>query len=151
MVVHLLPKQETRVRFPHFAPLYKCYNNNQTMAAENTPKQYFHDHLIMLLLSINAFLAIASSVFVLVRLNASHGTSYIVQYRPSLGADAFQTGSVLDLFSFIAFAVVILVIHSILSYRAYPIHRQLSITILSLGLLLLALVAIVGNALLTLR
>lgn len=116
-----------------------------------TPKQYFHDHLILLLLSVNAFLAIASSIFVLVRLNASHGTSYIVQYRPSLGADAFQTGSALDLYSFIAFAFVILGIHGVLSYRAYPIHRQLSITILSLGLLLLALVAIVGNALLTLR
>lgn len=105
----------------------------------------------MLLLSINAFLAIASSIFVLVRLNASHGTSYIVQYRPSLGADAFKTGSALDLYSFIAFAAVILIIHGVLSYRAYPIHRQLSISILSLGLLLLTLIAIVSNALLTLR
>jgi hypothetical protein len=120
-------------------------------ATENTPKQYFHDHLVMLLLSINAFLAIASSIFVLVRLNASHGTSYIVQYRPSLGADAFKTGSVLDLFSFIAFALVIMVIHGVLSWRAYPVHRQLSLTILSLGLLLLILTAVVANALLTLR
>jgi hypothetical protein len=122
------------------------------MASEQkTPKQYFHDHLIMLLLSINAFLTIASSIFVLVRLNASHGTSYIVQYRPSLGADAFKTGNALDLYSFIVFAVVILAIHGVLSYRSYPIHRQLSLSILSLGILLLALVAIVGNALLTLR
>lgn len=122
-------------------------------AKENAPvpKQYFHDHLVMLLLSVNAFLAVASSVFVLVRLNASHGTSYIVQYRPSLGADAFQTGSVLDLFSFIAFALVILAIHGVLSWRAYPVHRQLSLTILGLGLLLLILTAIVANALLTLR
>lgn len=116
-----------------------------------TPKQYFHDHLVMLLLSINAFLAVAGSIFILVRLTASHGTSYIVQYRPSLGADAFQTGSLLDLVSFIAFAVVIVAIHGVLSWRAYPIHRQLSITILSLGLLLLALTVIVANALLTLR
>lgn len=120
-------------------------------AKENAPKRYFHDHLVMLLLSINAFLAIASSIFVLVRLNSSHGTSYIVQYRPSLGADAFQTGSVLDLFSFIAFALVILVIHAVLSWRAYPVHRQLSLTILGLGLLLLILTAVVANALLTLR
>lgn len=114
-------------------------------------KKYFHDHLVLLLLSINAFLAIAGSIFILVRLNASHGTSYIVQYRPSLGADAFQTGSVLDLVSFIGFAAVVLAIHGILSYRAYPIHRQLALTILSLGILLLALVVIVGNSLLTLR
>ncbi len=114
-------------------------------------KKYFHDHLVLLLLSINAFLAIAGSIFILVRLNASHGTSYIVQYRPSLGADAFQTGNVLDLVSFIGFAAVILAIHAILSFRAYPIHRQLALTILSLGILLLVLVIIVGNALLTLR
>ncbi|HET7060463.1 MAG TPA: hypothetical protein VFH99_04105 [Candidatus Saccharimonadales bacterium] len=115
------------------------------------PKQYFHDHLVLLLLSINAFLAVAGSIFILVRLNASHGTSYIVQYRPSLGADAFQTGSLLDLFSFIAFAVIIMAIHAVLSHRVYPVHRQLALTILSLGLLLLTLMAIVGNALLTLR
>ncbi len=114
-------------------------------------KKYFHDHLVLLLLSVNAFLAIAGSIFILVRLNASHGTSYIVQYRPSLGADAFQTGNVLDLVSFIGFAAVVLAIHGILSYRAYPIHRQLALTILSLGILLLALVVIVGNSLLTLR
>lgn len=120
-------------------------------ATQTTPKQYFHDHLILLLLSINAFLTIASSIFILVRLNASHGTSYIVQYRPSLGADAFQTGNLTDLIGFIVFAVVILAIHGLLSWRAYPIHRQLSLTILSLGLLLLCLTAIVANALLTLR
>ena len=114
-------------------------------------KKYFHDHLVLLLLSVNAFLALAGSIFILVRLNSSHGTSYIVQYRPSLGADAFQTGSVLDLVSFIGFAAVVLAIHGILSYRAYPIHRQLALTILSLGILLLALVVIVGNSLLTLR
>ena len=120
-------------------------------STQSAPKQYFHDHLVMLLLSINAFLAVASSIFVLVRLNASNGTSYIVQYRPSLGADAFHTGSVLDLFGFIAFALVIMVIHGVLSWRVYPIHRQLSLTILSLGLLLLVLTVIVANALLNLR
>lgn len=116
-----------------------------------TPKQYFHDHLILLLLSINAFLALAGSIFVMVRLGASHGTSYIVQYRPSLGADAFQTGRMLDLVSFVGFAVVVLAIHGVLSHRTYPIHRQLSIAILSLGVLLLALMVIVANALLALR
>ena len=118
---------------------------------QTATKKYFHDHLVLLLLSINVFLALASSVFVLVRLNASHGTSYIVQYRPSLGADAFQTGRVLDLLAFIVFALIVLAAHTILSFRVYPIHRQLAITILGLGILLLVLVAIVGNALLMLR
>jgi hypothetical protein len=116
-----------------------------------TSKKHFHDHLVLLLLSINAFLAIAGSIFILLRLSTSHGTSYIVQYRPSLGADAFKQGSVIDLLSFIVFALLVLAAHTILSLRAYNIHRQLALTILSLGVLLLVLTIIVSNALLMLR
>ena len=115
------------------------------------PKKYFHDHFVLLLLSINAFLAVAGSIFILLRLSTSHGTSYIVQYRASLGIDAFKTGSVTDLIAFIAFALLVLAIHTVLSMRAYRIHRQLAITILSLGILLLVLTIIVSNALLVLR
>ncbi len=116
-----------------------------------TPKKYFHDHFVLLLLSINVFLAAAGSVFILLRLDTSHGTGYIVQYRPSLGINAYQTGSVAELISFVAFAALVLVMHTILSVRAYPIHRQLAVTILSLGILLLMLAIIISNALLMLR
>lgn len=116
-----------------------------------TPKKYFHDHLVLLLLTVNAFAAIAGSIFILVRLSTSHGSSYIVQYRPSLGADAFRTGSVVDLLAFVVFALIVLVAHTMLSLRVYQIHRQLALTILSLGILLLILTVIVSNALLMLR
>src|SRR5665213_2306852 len=95
------------------------------------PKKYFHDHLVLSLLSTSAFLAIASSLFVLVRLGTSHGNGYIVQYRPSLGLNAYKTGSVTGLLSFVAFAWLVLVVHTMLSLRAYRIHRQLAIAILS--------------------
>jgi len=114
-------------------------------------KKYFHDHLVLLLLSLNAFAAIAGAIFILVKLTASHGNSYIVQYRPSLGADAFKTGSVIDLLAFAAFAIIVLVAHTMLSLRAYQIHRQLALAILGLGILLLVLTVIVSNALLVLR
>jgi hypothetical protein len=114
-------------------------------------KKYFHDHLVLLLLSVNTFLALAGSVFVLVKLNASHATSYIVQYRPSLGADAFQTGSLTDLLSLIAFFIVILAAGTVLSLRAYNIHRQLAITILGLGIVLMIVAVVISNALLMLR
>lgn len=114
-------------------------------------KKYFHDHLVLLLLSVNAFLAVAGSIFILLRLSTSHGTGYIVQYRASLGIDAFKTGSVADLISFIVFAILVLVIHTALSLRAYHIHRQLAIVVLSLGILLLTLDIIISNALLALR
>jgi len=114
-------------------------------------KKYFHDHLVLLLLSSNAFLAVAGSIFILLRLSTSHGSGYIVQYRSSLGINAFKTGGVADLLSFIAFALLVFTIHTALSIRAYHIHRQLSIAILYLSILLLVLTIIISNALLVLR
>ncbi|HET7320411.1 MAG TPA: hypothetical protein VFI84_02365 [Candidatus Saccharimonadales bacterium] len=116
-----------------------------------TPKKYFHDHLVLLLLSVDTFLAFLASVFVLLRLSAGHGSGYIVQYRPVLGINSYKTGSVTGLLSFIAFALVVLAIHVILSMRAYHVHRQLAVVILGLGTLLLVLTIIVSNALLVLR
>jgi len=118
------------------------------MAAE---KKYFHDHLVLLLLSLNAFLAIAGSIFILLRLSTSHGTGYIVQYRSSLGVNAFKTGNVTELLAFIAFAALAVAAHTMISLRVYKIHRQLAITVLSLGILLLLLGVIISNALLALR
>lgn len=114
-------------------------------------KKYFHDHLVLLLLSLNAFLAVAGSILLLLRLSTSHGTGYIVQYRSSLGPNAFKTGTVVQLVSFVAFMALALAVHTMLSLRAYKIHRQLAIVILSLGILLLSLAVIISNALLALR
>jgi hypothetical protein len=120
-----------------------------------TPKKYFHDHLVLLLLSINAFLAIAGSLFILLRLSTSHGNNgYIVACRDCSNPAAlnkFVNGGVVDLLGFVAFALLILAIQTVLSMRVYHIHRQLTVTILSLGVLLLLLTIIVSNALLVLR
>ncbi|MDB5169895.1 MAG: hypothetical protein JWN82_291 [Candidatus Saccharibacteria bacterium] len=115
------------------------------------PKKYFQDHLILLLLSTNAFLAFSTVVLVLTRLSAGHGNSYIVQYRSSLGINAFKTGGVSDLLGFILFAFLVLAIHTSLSLRTYPVNRHLSIVILAIGILLLLLTAIISNALLVLH
>lgn len=114
-------------------------------------KQYFHDHVVLLLLSLQAFLAVAGSIFIILRLSSSHSTGYIVQYRSSLGIDRFEKGSVTELLAFIGFALLVMVIHSVLSKRTYAIHKNLSITILGMGILLLLLSIIVSNALLVLR
>jgi hypothetical protein len=116
-----------------------------------TPKKYFHDHFVLLLLSINVFLALAGSLFILLRLSTSHGTGYIVQYRSSLGIDAFKTGSVVDILALVVFAILVLAINIMLSLGAYKVHRQLAIAILAMGILLLTLTIIVSNALLVLR
>lgn len=117
-------------------------------------KKYFHDHLVMLLLSVNVFLAIGGSLFILLSLSTGHSNGYIVQCRDcsnSLAINKFTNGSVVGLLSFVAFAVLVLATHIILSLRAFKIHRQLAIAILALGVLLLSLTIIVSNALLVLR
>jgi len=118
-----------------------------------TPKQYFHDRTILLLLSINAFVGFGSALIIAVRLLTNHTAtnSYIVQFRSSLGLDAFTTGSIYDLLSFVAFLLFVTVGSYALSHRAYPLRRHLAIIVLSLSFVLVVLAAIVGNALLDLR
>jgi hypothetical protein len=119
------------------------------------PPKYFHDRLILLLLSTNVFLAVLSSVVVLLMLgNGKHGTgSFIVQCRNcSNQADInrFMHGGVLSLAAFIGFALIVLVVHVMLSLRVYRIHRQLAVIVLGMGVLLLVLAMIVSYALLVL-
>lgn len=114
-------------------------------------KRYFHDRLVLLLLSTNTFLALLSGILILLRMDSSRTDNYIVQYRPSLGLSAFKTGGSATFYSFILFAVVTLVLSVLLSMRVYPFHKQFAVTILSLTVLLLVLTLIVSNALLVLR
>ena len=115
------------------------------------PTKYFHDRLILLLLSVNVFLTFLTTIFILLRLSANHGNGYFVQYRADVGISAFKTGSVTELLSFIIFAFLVLAAHTVLSVRSYHIHRQLAVITLGLGSLLLILAFIVSNALLVLR
>lgn len=117
-------------------------------------QKYFHDHLVMLLLSVNAFLAVGGSLFILVSLSTGHSNVYIIQCRDCSNPDAvnkFTNGSVVSLLGFVVFALLVLVAHVTLSLRAYRVHRQLAIAILALGVLLLALTIIVSNTLLVQR
>lgn len=116
-----------------------------------TPKKYLHDRLILLLLSINAFLAVLTSILILLRLDPGRSTGYIIQYRSQLSlVDAFKTGSSGALIGFIVFSMLVMVFHTYLSIRAYHVRRHFSVAILALGLLLLVLSLIVSNALLQL-
>jgi hypothetical protein len=114
------------------------------------PKQYFQDRFVLLVLSLNVFLTFLTFLFLIFRIGSGHST-YIVQYRQNLGADAFTAGSLWQLLSFGVFAVVTLVLNSLLSVRMYPIHRQLSVVVLGMATILLIFGLVVSNALLILR
>lgn len=111
---------------------------------------YFHDRLVLLLLSVNTFLAAVTTLTVLFRLSGT-SDSVIVQYRASLGIDAYHPGGISQILAFIGFAVLVLVVHGALSWRTYRIKRELALLILLFGSLLLVIALIVSNALLALR
>ncbi len=111
------------------------------------PKEYFHDRLILLVISLNVFILFITMLFLIFRIGGVH-SSYIVQYRQGLGADAFTAGTVWQLLSFGLFSVVVLVTNTILSIRMYTIHRQLSLVVLGMATIMLIFSLVVSNALL---
>lgn len=117
-------------------------------------RKYFQDHFILLLLSTNIFLFLLVTIVVIVRLSSGHSTSYIVQCRDCSDPNSlnkFMTGGVIDLLGFIAFSIIVLVTNVSLSIKSFSINRQLSVIILSMGILLQILTLIVSNSLLVLR
>ncbi len=117
-------------------------------------KKFYHDHYILLLLTVNVFLFLAVAVFVIVRLSGLHSSSYIVQCRncsDPTATNKYLVGGVSGLLSFIVFSFIVLTANTALSLKSYNIHRQLAITLLSLGILLQVLTLAVSNALLVLR
>lgn len=111
------------------------------------PKQYFHDRLVLLILSLNLFILFITALFLIFRIGGVH-SSYIVQYRQGLGADAFTAGTVWQLISFGLFSLFVFVANTALSIRMYSIHRQLSLVVLGMATLVLLLSLVVSNALL---
>lgn len=116
------------------------------------PKRYFHDRMVLLLLSVNIFLALLCSILVLLKLDNGRGTLKLIQYRPELGLGGYTySTSNLTYISFIVFALFVLGFHWALSVRVYSIRRHFSVAVLALSILLLALTIIVSNALVVLR
>lgn len=107
--------------------------------------------MVLLLLSTNTFVTLLASILIMLRLDGGRTDGYIVQYRANLGLSAFKTGDASTLISFIVFAGLVLLFHTLMSIKVYHIRRQFSVSVLAMGLLLLVLVLIVSNALLVLR
>lgn len=114
------------------------------------PKEYFHDRAILLLLTVSSFLATVGSLLVLLKFDSGRNEGYITQFRANLGISGYKTGDSYELLSFVVFLWLVLTINVILSIRVYKIHRQFSITILAMAVLLMLLAIIVSNALLVL-
>lgn len=87
------------------------------------------------------------TVLTLFRLKSGDTEGLVGQYHSNLGLSAFQPGSVSTLISFIGFAVLVFVLHLVLSMRTYHRRKDYARVVLWMGLVLLLLLLIVTNAL----
>jgi hypothetical protein len=121
----------------------------------SSKKHFLQDRTALLLVSGNAFLTLAAVALVLLRLNSSRTSStFIIQCRDctnTLDLNRFTSGSLTDILSFIAFAIMVFGLSIVLGYRAYKVKRELSLVILGLTLLLLVFQIVIANSLLVLR
>lgn len=95
----------------------------------STSRQFFHDRNLLLLASLNAFLALSTSLLVAIKLYAMRGTvNYIVAYRDRdiVGLDSFTTGTAWDFISFVVAAALLFCLGTILAYRTFAIRRELA-------------------------
>ena len=112
------------------------------------PKQFFHDRTVLLLSTVNTFLTALTSIMILLRLDGIKAQSYIIQHRENLGVNEFKSGGSGTLIQIVVFAVMILALHEILSMKIYESKRNLAVTILGIGTLVLILSFLVGYSLL---
>jgi hypothetical protein len=110
--------------------------------------KFFHDRVVLLLVSTNTFLTLVSSIATLIRISHVHSQGFIGEYRANLGLSAFKPGSASTFAGFVIFMLLILVFHTLLARRVYHLRRGFSYCVLALGTLLITLAAIVSYALL---
>ena len=114
------------------------------------PKTFFHDRLILLMLSINTFLGIALILSVIFALSDSSAV-FIREYRSNLGLDGYEAGGIKDILAFAVFAVIVYVFQIYSSTRIYHIRKHLSLMILFLTMVIYIFTLLVINALLGLK
>lgn len=111
------------------------------------PKNYFHDRLVLALISVNSFLAVFTSLLIIFRLRGGNTEGLVGQYHANLGLSAFEPGSTGTYLQFVVFVFFVAVFHTLLSMKMYYRRREYAIVILWMGLVLLVLSLIVSNAL----
>ena len=121
-------------------------------------KHFFQDRTVLLATSVETFLALFTSVLILLRLNAiGEKSTYVTQFRSEPNASDFVTGGMgingtyVDISSFIVAAFLMYGVGMFLAYRAYKLRRELSLAVLALTFILLVFLLAVSNILLVLR
>ncbi|HET7672893.1 MAG TPA: hypothetical protein VFK11_00055 [Candidatus Saccharimonadales bacterium] len=114
------------------------------------PKTFFHDRLVLLILSINTFLSVALILSVVFALS-DNSAVYIREYRSNLGLDGYEAGGIKDIMAFAFFAVIVYGFQLYASTKIYHIRKHLSLMILLITMVIFIFSLLVINALLGLK
>lgn len=116
------------------------------MRATNT---FFHDRIVLFLLTINTFLFLVYQMFI--GLSFESDASYFVQYRAGASIDEYKSGSSTDIIFFAVFVAIVYFAQFFLSKRIYKDQKHASWAILSSTTLIFVLTFLVTWALFKLR
>lgn len=101
------------------------------------PKKYLHDRTVLTLLSVSLALVVLTIMDVSLRLSQTTG-DFIAQCRDCQEyIPTFTSGGLLDIVAFVVFGVLVFAGSVIMSARTYRIHRQLSVIVILLNIILL--------------
>jgi hypothetical protein len=112
------------------------------------PKKYFHDRVVLFLISFNTFFVLLTSLLSLLHIDSNSSDLFLAQCR-YCSEDFPQRiyGSSVTLFSMIAFSFIILISHIVLSMRIYDEKRRYAVTILAMASLLIIFTLVISNSL----
>ena len=91
---------------------------------ETNDQSFIHDRSVLLLLTLNTFLAIALIIRSLLSLGDSDA-GYIKEYRGDLGLDGFKAGNILDILAFGLFALIIYGFQVFAVWKIYPLRKEI--------------------------
>lgn len=116
-------------------------------------KKYVYDKLVLFLLSVLIFMALAVVISILLRAGSGQGISdYYIEYRQgphhSPAGDFSPTGNIWAMLNFVWFSLITVITTAVLSIKAYRIKREISVVVLAFGSLLVFLALIISNILL---
>jgi hypothetical protein len=116
------------------------------MRSKNT---YFHDRVVLFLLTANAFLTAAYMIIFFVGFDQSG--SYIVQYRAGALVDEYKSGDAKAILAYPLFVLAVFIAQTVLSKKLHGLQKYAAWTVMFLSLIVIVLSILSTGALFKLR
>lgn len=104
------------------------------MRVNNT---YFHDRVVLFLLTVNTFVFFVYLIFVL--LNFEADGNYFIQYRAGASIDEYKSGGTVDILAFPIFASIVYIAQFFVSKKIYLEQKHASWAVMLSSILILVM------------